>query len=97
MMELINPDDIPFVEAPIAPVLNYEEVHYESITFKTTINKMPRIEAVPANLIQDAMMEIRSAESGMKSQFGDYEITGGMIFGMSEALRILNKHIREVL
>lgn len=47
-MKLINPKEIRFVWAPIAPMLTGDSVHYEQIAFRWEINQIPRIEAEPA-------------------------------------------------
>ena len=46
-MKLINPDEIRFVGAPIAPILARGSVHYEWIAFQDEVNQIPRIEAEP--------------------------------------------------
>ena len=46
-MKLINPNDIPFVLAPIAPLLPGEPVHYESVAFQQVVGMIRRIEAEP--------------------------------------------------
>ena len=46
-MKLINPDEIRFVGAPIAPLLARGSVHYEWIAFRDEVNQIPRIEAEP--------------------------------------------------
>jgi hypothetical protein len=46
-MRLINPDEIRFVGAPIAPLLARGSVHYEWIAFRDEVNQIPRIEAEP--------------------------------------------------
>jgi len=46
-MKLINPDEIRFVLAPIAPLLSGEQVHYESVAFQQVIGMIRRIEAEP--------------------------------------------------
>ena len=44
-MKLINPEDIRFVMAPIDSIFVGDPVHYEWITFRGDINRIPRIEA----------------------------------------------------
>ena len=46
-MKLINPDEIKFVIAPIAPICIGEQVHFENVTFKHDIEQIQRIEAEP--------------------------------------------------
>ena len=46
-MKLINPDEIRFVGAPIAPFLAGGSVHYEWIAFQDEVNQIPKIEAEP--------------------------------------------------
>ena len=50
-MKLINPDEIRFVLAPIAPLLSGEQVHYESVAFQQAIGMIRRIEAEPVKQI----------------------------------------------
>ena len=46
-MKLINPDEIKFVIAPIAPICIGEQVHFENVAFKHDIEQIQRIEAEP--------------------------------------------------
>lgn len=46
-MKLINPDEIKFVIAPIAPIRIGEQVYFENVTFKHDIEQIQRIEAEP--------------------------------------------------
>lgn len=52
MKLLINPNDIPFVRAPIAPILSGDDIHYEDVVFKQDIELMPKIEAEPVKYAQ---------------------------------------------
>ena len=45
--KLIDPKEIRFVLAPIAPVLSGESVHYERVAFQPEVDQIPRIEAAP--------------------------------------------------
>lgn len=45
MKLLIDPNDIPFVCTPIAPILFGDDIHYEDVVFKQDIELMPKIEA----------------------------------------------------
>lgn len=46
-MRLINPDEIRFVLAPIAPILVGGSVHYEIVAFQQEVDVIPGIEAEP--------------------------------------------------
>lgn len=46
-MRLINPKEIRFVWAPIAPMLIGDSVHYEQIAFKQDVDWIRGIEAEP--------------------------------------------------
>lgn len=46
-MKLIDPNEIKFVIAPIAPICIGEQVHFENVTFKHDIEQIQRIEAEP--------------------------------------------------
>lgn len=46
-MKLIDPDEIRFVGAPIAPLLARGSVHYEYVAFMEEIDNIRRIEAEP--------------------------------------------------
>ena len=46
-MRLINPKEIRFVWAPIAPMLIGDSVHYEQVAFKQDVDWIRRIEAEP--------------------------------------------------
>lgn len=46
-MKLIDPEQIRFVIAPIAPMLIGEQVHYERVAFDHDVSRIPRIEAEP--------------------------------------------------
>ena len=46
-MKLINPNEIKFVIAPIAPMFIGEQVHFENVAFKHDIEQIQRIEAEP--------------------------------------------------
>ena len=46
-MKLIDPNEIKFVIAPIAPIRIGEQVHFENVTFKHDIEQIQRIEAEP--------------------------------------------------
>lgn len=46
-MKLIDPDEIRFALAPIAPFLAGGSVHYETVAFQQEIDMIRRIEAEP--------------------------------------------------
>lgn len=46
-MKLIDPNEIKFVIAPIAPICIGEQVHFENVAFKHDIEQIQRIEAEP--------------------------------------------------
>ena len=47
-MKLIDPEQIRFVIAPIAPILSGDQVHYERVAFQQEVSQIRRIEAEPA-------------------------------------------------
>lgn len=51
-MKLIDPEQIRFVIAPIAPILSGDQVHYEQVAFQHEVSQIPRIEAVPEHTAQ---------------------------------------------
>lgn len=46
-MKLIDPEQIRFVIAPIAPILSGDQVHYERVAFQHEVSQIPRIDAEP--------------------------------------------------
>ena len=46
-MKLINPDEINFVIAPIAPIRIGEQVHFERVAFYQDVRQIRKIEAEP--------------------------------------------------
>lgn len=46
-MELIDPNEIKFVIAPIAPILIGEQVHFERVAFQQDVRQIRKIEAEP--------------------------------------------------
>lgn len=46
-MKLIDPNEIKFVIAPIAPIRIGEQVHFENVAFKHDIEQIQRIDAEP--------------------------------------------------
>ena len=46
-MKLINPDEIKFVIAPIAPILIGEQVHFERVAFEQNVRQIRKIDAEP--------------------------------------------------
>ena len=46
-MKLINPNDIRFAIAPIAPILIGEQVHFERVAFEQDVRQIRKIEAEP--------------------------------------------------
>jgi hypothetical protein len=47
-MKLIDPEQIRFVIAPIAPILSGDQVHYEQVAFQQDVRQIRKIEAEPA-------------------------------------------------
>lgn len=46
-MQLIDPNEIKFVIAPIAPILIGEQVHFERVAFQQDVRQIRKIEAEP--------------------------------------------------
>lgn len=46
-MRLIDPNEIKFVIAPIAPILIGEQVHFERVAFQQDVRQIRKIEAAP--------------------------------------------------
>ncbi len=46
-MKLIDPNEIKFVIAPIAPILIGEQVHFERVAFQQDVRQIRKIEAEP--------------------------------------------------
>lgn len=46
-MKLIDPEQIRFVIAPIAPILSGDQVHYERVAFQQDVRQIRKIEAEP--------------------------------------------------
>ena len=47
MVRLIDADELRFVDAPIAPILAGDSIHWETIILKDRIDNAPTVDAVP--------------------------------------------------
>lgn len=58
MTEYINKDDLKFLEIPIAPVLQGEQVHYEKGFLKEWLESVPTADVVERSEIDKAIEEM---------------------------------------
>lgn len=86
-MKLINPDEIKFVIAPIAPIRIGEQVHFENVAFKHDIEQIQRIDAEPVKHARwiDQQHLIFKHEIFKCSNCGNFLDFGGVNAGRGDA------------
>lgn len=90
MAEYINKEDLKFLEIPIAPVLQGEQVHIEQGFLKEWLESVPTADVIEREKIDNA---IRIAKDSISVCFklGLNE----RAFGMREILEIFEENIEE--
>lgn len=59
MAEYIDKEDLKFLEIPIAPVLQGEQIHYEKVFLKEWLENVPTADVIEREKIDKAIEEIQ--------------------------------------
>lgn len=86
MAEYIDKDDLKFLEIPIAPVLQGEQVHYEQGFLKEWLESVPTANVIERSKIDKAIEEIEGEYSTCNQDWID---------GLNRALEILKRNLGE--
>ena len=91
MAEYINREDLKFLEIPIAPVLQGEQVHYEQGFLKEWLESVPTADVIERSKIHKAIEEIKKIDLIVHDGINHYYKDGEEV--ISEVLEILKRNI----
>ena len=85
-MRLIDANQIDFTITPIAPVLKGEKVHYETVAFAKQISGIPKVKAIPIEVLQEIRQKTYKLHPVKR---GDNEYANGAYDGMCRVIDIV--------
>lgn len=98
MAEYINREDLKFLEIPIAPVLQGEQVHYEQGFLKEWLESVPTADVIERSKIDKAIEEIKQVSFKHRFELGEYigeETVTWEVVKLDHVLNILKRNIEE--